>query len=217
MSTRALLAHRPAVHPGPEGELRQGRHQRRELGRVRQRPAVRQGVPRGELQERPRGRAGRSAAARAAAAGWSTSATTSRTTSAATRSSRSDDEKAWKALINLCKVLNQTPADKLEEALKPILDIDGLLWFLALDVALINKRRLLDSRERLHLYLDEKGKFHVIPHDMNEAFRPGGRGGRRHDVPPADAGRSDPAAAAGHAAAHRRSEEAARGVAEGHG
>ena len=36
-----------------------------------------------------------------------------------------EDEAAWKALINLCKVLNQTPADKLEAALKPILDIDG--------------------------------------------------------------------------------------------
>ena len=47
-------------------------------------------------------------------------------------------EEAWKALIGLCKTLDQTPADKLEEALEPILDIDGLLWFLALDVALIN-------------------------------------------------------------------------------
>ena len=50
----------------------------------------------------------------------------------------SDDAKSWKALIHLCKVLNQTPAEKLEEALKPILDIDGALWFLALDVAVIN-------------------------------------------------------------------------------
>jgi hypothetical protein len=43
-----------------------------------------------------------------------------------------DDLKDWKALIALCRVLNQTPLDKLEEALKPILDLDGVLWFLAL-------------------------------------------------------------------------------------
>ncbi len=41
----AVLAHRRPVHPRAEGELREGGHQRRELGRVRQRPAVRQGVP----------------------------------------------------------------------------------------------------------------------------------------------------------------------------
>jgi spore coat protein CotH len=88
-----------------------------------------------------------------------------------------DNDKSWKALINLCKVLNQTPADKLEEALKPILDVDGALWFLALDVALINCDGYWIRASDYSLYLDEKGKFHVIPHDMNEAFRqPGGPG-----------------------------------------
>ncbi len=85
-----------------------------------------------------------------------------------------DDEKAWKALIQLCKTLNQTPDDKLEAALKPILDIDSLLWFLALDVALINGDGYWIRASDYSIYLDEKGKFHVIPHDMNEAFRPGG-------------------------------------------
>src|SRR5262249_15361312 len=47
-----------------------------------------------------------------------------------------DSEKSWKALVNLCRTLNKTPPDKLEEALKPILDIDGVLWFLAVDNAL---------------------------------------------------------------------------------
>jgi spore coat protein CotH len=85
-----------------------------------------------------------------------------------------DDEKAWKALINLCKVLNQTPADKLEEALAPIVDLDGLLWFLALDVALINNDGYWVRASDYSLYLDPKGKFHFIPADMNEAFRPAG-------------------------------------------
>lgn len=99
-----------------------------------------------------------------------------------------DDAKAWKALINLCKVLNETPADKLEAALKPILDIDSALWFLALDMALINDDGYWIRASDYSIYLDEKGKFHLVAHDMNEAFRqaggpgfggPGGpRGGR---------------------------------------
>jgi hypothetical protein len=84
-----------------------------------------------------------------------------------------DDEAAWKALVNLCKVLNQTPPEKLEEALRPILDVDGLLWFLALDVALINNDGYWTRASDYSLYLDGKGKFHVLPHDMNEAFRAG--------------------------------------------
>lgn len=85
-----------------------------------------------------------------------------------------DSEKSWKALINLCRVLNQTPPEKLEEALRPILDVDSLLWFLALDVALINGDGYWVRSSDYSLYLDPKGKFHVIPSDMNEAFRPAG-------------------------------------------
>lgn len=96
-----------------------------------------------------------------------------------------DSEKAWKALVNLCRVLNQTPPDKLEAALAPIVDLDNLLWFLALDVALINGDGYWVRSSDYSLYLDDKGKFHFIPHDMNEAFHPpmgpgmgpGGRGG----------------------------------------
>jgi hypothetical protein len=89
-----------------------------------------------------------------------------------------ESEAAWKALINFCKVLNQTPADKLEEALKPIADIDGLLWFLALDAGLINGDGYWVRASDYSIYLDDKGKFHFVPHDMNEAFRPaGGPGG----------------------------------------
>src|ERR1043166_122743 len=44
-----------------------------------------------------------------------------------------DDPKAWKDLINLCRVLNQAPAGELERKLSPLLDIDGALKFLALE------------------------------------------------------------------------------------
>lgn len=86
----------------------------------------------------------------------------------------SDNEKAWQALVNLCKTLNQTPPEKLEAALEPLVDIDGLLWFLALDMALINNDGYWVRASDFSIFLDDKGKFHFIPHDMNEAFRPGG-------------------------------------------
>ena len=49
-----------------------------------------------------------------------------------------DKDEAWEQLIQLCKVLDETPADQLVEKLAPILNLDGVLWFLAADVALIN-------------------------------------------------------------------------------
>ena len=89
-----------------------------------------------------------------------------------------DDPKAWTDLIKLCKVLNETPADHLEEALAPILDIDGALKFLALDNALINNDGYWVRTSDYSLYQDTKGRFHVLPQDSNETFaRPGGRGG----------------------------------------
>ncbi|MCI0378632.1 MAG: CotH kinase family protein [Gemmataceae bacterium] len=83
-----------------------------------------------------------------------------------------DDQKSWKALVNLCRILNQTPPDKLEEALTPILDIDGALKFLALDVVLSNSDGYWIRASDYSIYRDPKGKFHIIPHDMNEAFQP---------------------------------------------
>ena len=81
-----------------------------------------------------------------------------------------DDPKAWTALINLCKVLTQTPLDQLEKELAPIFDVDGALKFLALESALINDDGYWIRASDYNLYLDEKGKFHIYPHDGNEAF-----------------------------------------------
>lgn len=87
-----------------------------------------------------------------------------------------DNPDDWKALIELCRVLTTTPTEQLESALRPILDIEGALWFLALDVGLMNSDGYWTRASDYSLYRDPKGMFHVIPHDMNEAFRAGGRG-----------------------------------------
>ncbi len=99
-----------------------------------------------------------------------------------------DKEESWADLINLCKVLEETPIDDLPEALEPILDVDGALWFLAVDVATANSDGYWTRASDYSIYQDTDSKFHLIPHDMNESFRestgrpggggPGGRGGR---------------------------------------
>jgi spore coat protein CotH len=85
---------------------------------------------------------------------------------------KTDDPKAWKALIHFCKVLNETPLEELDWALEPLVDMEELLWFLALDNALINCDGYWIRASDYSIFLDEHGKFHFIPHDMNEAFRP---------------------------------------------
>jgi CotH protein len=81
-----------------------------------------------------------------------------------------DEPKAWADLIRLCKVLNETPAEKLEAALAPLLDIDETLKFLALDIALVNSDGYWTRASDYNIYQDPKGRFHIIPHDFNEGL-----------------------------------------------
>ena len=90
--------------------------------------------------------------------------------------SKNDDD-SWKALINLCKVLNETPAEDLPKAIEPILNIDGVLRFLAIDVALVNSDGYWTRASDYSIFMESSGMFHIIPHDMNEAFRGGGPDG----------------------------------------
>ena len=85
-----------------------------------------------------------------------------------------DDPKVWADMIAMFKVLNETPADKLEAALAPKLNIDGVLRFLAIEMALVNTDGYWTRASDYSIYQDEKGQFHVIPHDMNEAMMAGG-------------------------------------------
>jgi spore coat protein CotH len=81
-----------------------------------------------------------------------------------------DDLKAWEALIQLTRVLNRTSPDKLEAALAPILNIDGVLRFLALDATLSNNDGYWVRGSDYNMYRDPTGKFHVIPNDINETY-----------------------------------------------
>lgn len=87
-----------------------------------------------------------------------------------------DDAKSWAALVQMTKVLNETPPAKLQAALDPLLDIDGALRFLAVEVALVNSDGYWSRASDYNLYRDSRGRFHIVPHDVNEGL--GGAGGR---------------------------------------
>lgn len=89
-----------------------------------------------------------------------------------------DDNDSWRRLIRMFRVLNETPADRLEAELAPLLDIDGALRFLAVEVALANSDGYWTRASDYNLYLDDQGRVHVLPHDMNEGLEDEGGGGR---------------------------------------
>jgi len=91
-----------------------------------------------------------------------------------------DTPENWQALIELTRVLNQTPPDSLVEALEPIFNIDQALRYLAVDNALVNSDGYYSRNSDYSLYLDEDDRFHVTAYDANEAMETGGgRGGFR--------------------------------------
>ena len=150
LHTVLYFAHRPAVHPGAEGELREGRHQRRELGPVRQRPAVRQGRSSPRTTRPARGPAGRSAATPAADGGLEIPRRERRGLQAAlSRSSRATTRRTGRPSIALCKMLNETPPDKLEEALEADPRHRRRALVPGAGQRPDQRRRLLDPRQRL--------------------------------------------------------------------
>lgn len=95
-----------------------------------------------------------------------------------------DSPRAWADLIEMTKVLNTTPPDRLEAALSPILDIDGALKFLALEIALVNSDGYWVRASDYYIYEDPKGRFRILPHDTNETFHNGGGPGGPGPVGP---------------------------------
>ena len=88
-----------------------------------------------------------------------------------------DDKASWAALIEACRVLNETPPERLEQALAPIMDVDAVLKFLALDVTLVNNDGYWRDGSDFNIFRDPNGRVVLTSHDANEGFRTGGRGG----------------------------------------
>ena len=166
---RALRRDLAALRPDGQDELRPRGHQRRGLGRLHQRAAGEFRLhreffnstkgARWKTPGSPRGRAGMEYLGEAPSL-------YKRLYEIKTE----DTPKAWTDLIHMFRVLNETPADKLESALAPILDIDGVLKFLAVEVALANSDGYWTRASDYNIYQDPKGVFHVFAHDFNEAL-----------------------------------------------
>jgi len=96
-----------------------------------------------------------------------------------------DRDASWKVLINVTRVLAQTPVDQLKTAIEPIFNVDGALRYLALDMVVMSGDGYWLHGSDYNLYVDPKGVLHILHHDTNEAFTTassgpaagGGRGG----------------------------------------
>jgi hypothetical protein len=85
-----------------------------------------------------------------------------------------DDPAAWAALVNLTRVIDQTPPAELERALSGLLDVDGALKFLAIDNALVNSDGYWTRASDYSLYMEPNGRFHLLPYDVNTTLITGG-------------------------------------------
>ena len=74
--------------------------------------------------------------------------------------------------------MTETPIDKLENAITPLLDVDQVLSFLALENVFINSDGYWIRASDYEIYQDAKGRFHLIPYDSNETFNVPEGGGR---------------------------------------
>ena len=89
-------------------------------------------------------------------------------------------EDPWQDLVALCKMLDETTSDaELVENLPALLNIDQVLWQLAVSNVFMDDDGYIHKGGDYTIYQDVNGRFHLVPHDNNESFRFGreGRGG----------------------------------------
>lgn len=95
----------------------------------------------------------------------------------------SNVENPWEGLIALCKMLDETTSDaELAENLPSMLNIDQVLWQLAISNVFMDDDGYIHKGGDYTIYQDVNGRFHLVPHDNNESIRPirstrGGPGG----------------------------------------
>ncbi|MCG9130723.1 CotH kinase family protein [Candidatus Poribacteria bacterium] len=89
-------------------------------------------------------------------------------------------EDPWTDLIALCRMLDETTPDaELSKNLPALLNIDQVLWQLAVSNVFMDDDGYIHKGGDYAIYQDVKGRFQLVPHDNNESFRFGreGRGG----------------------------------------
>jgi len=84
----------------------------------------------------------------------------------------SDIENPWDKLVRVCDVLNNTPLDSLEAKIKPLLDLDRSLWFLATEIAFSDDDSYVyKGKMDYYLYWDpETGRITPLEFDGNSVM-----------------------------------------------
>ncbi len=73
------------------------------------------------------------------------------------------------ALLHLLEVLNKCPDDSFTSEIEKVLDVDGVLRFLAVSALIVHLDNYIGSGHNYYLY-EANGKFSLIPWDLNMAF-----------------------------------------------
>lgn len=79
----------------------------------------------------------------------------------------------WDDLVHVCDVLNNTPLDMLEGAIKPVLDLDRTLWFLASEISFSDDDSyVFKGKMDYYLYWDpETGRMTPLEFDGNSVMK----------------------------------------------
>jgi len=86
------------------------------------------------------------------------------------------EETAWAHLIELCRVLTETPDGQLPSELPRVLDVEAALRFLALDTVLLDGDGYGSRGSDFVLWEAPDGRFVPLPYDGNEILGAGERG-----------------------------------------
>ena len=83
-----------------------------------------------------------------------------------------DNDADWRKLVELCRALQDTPQDKREAEFDKLMNVDEMLWFLAVDNVLIDGDGYFGRASDYSLYLDTHyNRFYVFAYDNNETLR----------------------------------------------
>ena len=83
-----------------------------------------------------------------------------------------DDDADWGKLVELCCALQETPQDKRESEFDHLMNIDEMLWFLAVDNVLGDSDGYFSRASDYTLYLDKRyDRFYIFSYDNNETLR----------------------------------------------
>jgi hypothetical protein len=78
----------------------------------------------------------------------------------------------WASLIHTCDVLNNTPLAQLPDKIESVLNVDGALWFCALEIIFADDDGYVNKRGSDYglYYEPETGRIHLMQYDGNECM-----------------------------------------------